>query len=364
MNLFGEPDFSPDRLRLARERRGLTQRRLAEIVGVSDRSVKAYESGDKEPSGGTIDALSSALGFPRTFFTGPPLEMLTLEAASFRALTKASAAVRNRAVAAGTIALDFHRFLTERFELPKTDVPDLRDVQPEEAAETVRHRWGLGQRPIPHVIRVLELHGVRVFSLSEDCTAIDAFSLWRDGTPYVFLNTRKTAERSIFDAAHELGHLVLHQHGTPQGHEAEAQADAFASSFLMPRAAMKGVAPRLPTVAAITALKKEWRASVAALGYRLHAIGSMSEWHYRHFNKELSRRGRRNEPAPLPRETSAILDKALKALAEEGTSLRDIARELCVPVSELRALTFGLEVLEGDGARQTPRRGNLRSVKK
>lgn len=353
--------FTPSRLRLARERRGLTQRRLSELANVSDRMVKAYESGEKSPGETTLAALSDALGFPRAFFEAPPLDVLSLEAASFRALTKASAGVRNRAVSAGTIALEFHRFLSERFDLPKPNLPDLRDVDPQRAADTIRHRWGLGQRPIPHVVRVLELHGVRVFSLSEDCDSIDAFSLWRDGIPFVFLNTRKTAERSIFDAAHELGHLVLHRHGTPQGHEAESTADTFASNFLMPEAAMKAVAPKLATVSAVASLKTQWRASVAALGYRLHAIGRMSDWHYRHFNIELSRRGRANEPAPLSRETSAILEKTLKALEDEGTSLRDIARELHVPVSELRSLAFGLHAVDGRGSVSEPR-GQLRAV--
>src|SRR3546814_6566541 len=53
----------------------------------------------------------------------------------------------------------------------------------------------------------------------EDTKNVDAFSCWRNGQPFVFLNTFKSAERSRFDAAHELAHLVLHRHGGPQGRE-------------------------------------------------------------------------------------------------------------------------------------------------
>jgi hypothetical protein len=94
-------------------------------------------------------------------------------------------------------------------------------------------------------------------------------------------------------------------------------------------------------------MKSSWRASVAALGFRLHELGIVSDWHYRHLNIELARRGRANEPAPLARETSAILRKAFAALEEEGTGLRDIARDLCLPPSEIRSLTFGFHALEG-----------------
>lgn len=351
----GVESFTPSRLVLARERRGHTQRRLSEIVGVSDRMMKAYESGEKVPTPATLGAIARALSFPLTFFEASPIEKLPLEAASFRALSKASASLRNKAVAAGTLALALHAFLLERFELPAVDLPDLRTSTPSKAAEALRHMWGLGQRPIPNMVHILELHGVAVYSISEDCDAIDAFSAWHAGLPFVFLNNRKTAERSIFDAAHELGHLVLHRHGAPQGREAESQADEFAASFMLPESAMRASAPRLATVATLASMKGTWKASVAAIAYRMHDLGLMSDWHYKHLNIELTRLGRRNEPAPLARETSAVLRKTISALAEEGCKLRDIARELCLPSSELQALVFGLAVIDGAGASGSPR---------
>src|SRR4029077_3081434 len=118
--------------------------------------------------------------------------------------------------------------------------------------------------------------GVRVFSLSLDAAEVDAFSMWRQRTPFVFLNTKKSAEHSRFDAAHELGHLVLHRHGSPQGREAEREANAFASAFLMPRATVLANMPRLATVDRLIKLKKYWAVSVAALAYRLHAVGVLS----------------------------------------------------------------------------------------
>jgi len=40
----------------------------------------------------------------------------------------------------------------------------------------------------------------------------------------------KIAERSRFDAAHELGHLILHRHTGSAHPRAESEADAFASA--------------------------------------------------------------------------------------------------------------------------------------
>jgi len=363
MNLQGIESFSSSRLVLARERVGFTQRRLSESVGISPRTIKAYESGETSPSRESLSAISRALGYPEAFFVAPSIDALPLEAASFRALSKASATLRNRAVASGTFAVELlYPYLAQRFDLPKVDLPDLRDETPSAAAEALRHYWGLGQRPIPHVVRLLELHGVRVFSLSEDCDAIDAFSLWRDGVPFIFLNARKTAERGIFDAAHELAHLTMHRHGVPQGHDAEKEADRFASNFLLPEAAIRASAPKVTTVANVAAMKRRWRASTAALGRRLYDLGLMSKYNYTRFNIELSHRGRHNEPAPIPRETSAILEKTLSTLSEEGIDARSIARELHLPLSEIRALTFGFQMVTGSGMTSGVGRGDLRLV--
>ena len=84
-------------------------------------------------------------------------------------------------------------------------------MDPETAAEVVRAEWNLGEQPIPNLVPLLEVHRVRVFSLTQECREVDAFSLWLR-QPFVFLNTQKSAEHSRFDAALELSHLVMHGH--------------------------------------------------------------------------------------------------------------------------------------------------------
>jgi len=355
--------FNHNRLLLARARRGVTQIALSEAVGISIRSIKGYEAGDNAPPTETVAAIAQFLQFPVSFFCSPDIEAINIDSASFRSLSRASARVLNSAVASGTFAVELlYPFIQSRFELPPVNLPEFRDDTPHAAAEALRHHWGLGQRPIQHMIRLLEVHGVRVFSLSEDCETIDAFSLWRDGIPFVFLNNRKTAERSIFDAAHELGHLVLHRHGYPQGQSAESAADKFASCFMMPEAAIRADAPALQTVAAIASMKNKWRASTAALGRRLYDLGIMNKYTYTRFNKELSHRGKQNEPMPLQRQTSAILQQALTVLADEGTTIVDIAAALHLPVSEVRALTFSLQAIAGSGGLGAHKKTDLRLV--
>jgi Zn-dependent peptidase ImmA (M78 family)/DNA-binding XRE family transcriptional regulator len=338
------PLFNPSRLTLARKRRGLTMTRLAATVGVEPRSISAYEKGEFGPDDDRLTKLARVLRFPEQFFFGDDLDEPTPDIASFRALSKMTAGQRDTALGTGAIALMLNDWIETRFELPTPDLPDLsREGGAEAAAETLRQAWGAGELPIKNVVHLLESKGVRVFSLSMDAAEVDAFSMWRQRTPFVFLNTKKSAEHSRFDAAHELGHLVLHRHGSPQGREAEQEANAFASAFLMPRASILANAPRLATVDHLVKLKKHWVVSVAALAYRLHTVGILSDWHYQSIYVELSSRGyRKKEPSEAPRETSQLLPKVFSALRDESVSKRDIAGELCVPAEELEQLVFGL----------------------
>lgn len=349
--------FNPSRLTLARKRRGLTMTKLAKFVEVEPRSISAYEKGEFGPDEAKLAKLATVLGFPRAFFFGDDLDEPTPDVASFRALSKMTAAQRDTALGAGAIALMLNGWIEERFELPQPELPDLsREDTPESAAQTLRQQWVLGELPVKNMVHLLEAKGVRLFSLSVDAAEVDAFSMWRDDVPFVFLNTKKSAEHSRFDAAHELGHLVLHRHGSPQGREAEQQANAFASAFLMPRASVLAYAPRVASLDHLIALKKYWSVSVAALTYRLHTVGVLTDWHYQSLCIELSTRGyRKREPSEGLRETSQILQKVFAALHGESISRGDIASDLHVSVEELDQLVFGLALtgMSGGGHRRT-----------
>jgi Zn-dependent peptidase ImmA (M78 family)/DNA-binding XRE family transcriptional regulator len=349
--------FNPTRLSVARRRRGWTKTRLAAKTGLTVRSITEYEAGRTDPLPETVDRLAVALTFPVAFFRGYDLDEVTPDAASFRALSKLTASKRDQALAAATLALELHRWLSERFRLPQADLPLLDGEDAERAAEVVRTEWKLGEKPVANMVHLLEAHGVRVFSLAEEYAEADAFSFWYDGFPFVFLNTMKSAERSRMDAAHELAHLVLHRRDDeiPRGREVELDAKRFASAFLMPRAGVLPAAPPFATLEQLVVEKKRWKVSVAALALRLHELGVFSDWHYRSIYMDISRRGyRKKEPHEMRRETSQVLKKILRSLKEEGIGKPEIAAALDLPLHELNALMFGLVMTSVDGNGETP----------
>lgn len=362
-------EFNPSRLKFARSLRRLTMVKLAELIGVEQRSISGYERGEFKPEDDKLQELSKKLRFPISFFYGDDIEGLSPDAASFRSMSKMTAGQRDSALGMGALALQLNEWIEKRFELPEADLPDLsHETNPEMAAEAVRRYWGLGELPIKNMIHLLEAKGIRVFSLSIDAQEVDAFSMWRDSTPFIFLNTKKSSERSRFDAAHELGHLVMHRHGGPHGRDAEKEANAFASAFLMPRASVFAQAPRLVSLPILVQLKKRWTVSVFALAHRLYDLGLITEWNYRTLCIEISSSGyRKTEPQEAPRETSQILGKVLAALREDGISKNDIAADLCVYAEEIEQLVFRLAITgisgTSDGAKtQVSKRPNLRVV--
>lgn len=344
-------EINPKQITFARVRRRLTKAQLAKELGVTSRSLHNYETGAYAPDLELLARIAKLLRFPQQFFfIDEDMPEVKEHAVSFRKLSKMTDAMKACAFAAGAIAFKINQWIEERFSLPQADLPDLSDLGPEEAASTLRRLWGLGNAPIPNMIHLLESKGIRIFSLVEETRELDAFCIWFESKPFIFLNTIKSAERSRFDAAHELGHLVRDvytmQHGLAHTPEMERQADAFASAFLMPKESVTSNQPPAYTIKYLMKLKHYWGVSLAALAYRFNSLGLVSEWNYRSLCIEIAKSGyRTNEPEPMERETSQLLTKVLDILHSRKQGRREIADSLSLSVEEINALTFQLTKL-------------------
>ena len=336
--------FNPQRFAIARKRRKFTQKRLAEVSGITAVQVSRIASGACIPEPETVSHLANALGYPESFFFGDDLDELLADSVSFRSLSGMTAKERDAALSAGALAYLVDDWVTARFNLPAPALVDMSyERDPPSAARALRQHWGLGEKPVGSMIKLLESKGVRVFSLVENTKNVDAFSCWRNDIPYVFLNTMKSAEHTRFDAAHELGHLLIHRHGGLAQRDAEREANDFASSFLMPRADIEPRFPFVSSVNKLVAAKKRWGVSVAALAYRLHRLGRMSDWQYRSACIEISRRGYRSvEPNEMDRETSIVWSKVFSSLWADRVTKSHIAEALHIPLNELQNLFTNL----------------------
>lgn len=333
--------FAPSRLSIARKRRMLTKKELAERCNITPHTISRCEKGDTVPSDETVQIIARVLNYPFEFFFLDDIEEPT--GASFRSLTSMTASIRDAALSAGSLGFILADWLQQNFNIPSPQLPDLSLYTPSVAARTLREEWSLGERPISNMIQLLESKGVLGFSLFEETAKMNAFSIWRNQRPFVFLNNYKSAESSRFDAAHELAHLVLHQDGASTGRQAEDEANQFASSFLMPSSDVHAQIPSVMYLDQIVRHKKRWRVSAAALAYRVHKLEIISDWRYRDFCIEMSKRGyNTKEPFPIERESSALWTKVLQSLWQDGRTIFHVAQSLNLPDKEVAGLILGL----------------------
>lgn len=338
--------LDPTRITLARELRGLSKTELAKILGVTPRTLQKYESEGAPVERASV--LAEAVGVELEFFQLPANEGLSTEQGFFRSLRRATAAQRNSARAAAAIGTEVYTFITERFKLPVPNIPEIEQLSPAQAAATLRAAWGRGTGPLPNLIQLAEANGIRVLSLPSNAKTVDAFSFVRDDEAYIFLSTVKTAERSRFDIAHELGHLVMHTRESPTGatdtlasQELERQADEFAAEFLMPAEAVLPRSSREPAVPEIMELKATFKVSAIAMTKRLHDVGRASEWAYRQNCVELAKRGFRvGEPDGISRERSRVFDTVFPAIREKHNLHAEVAGHLGITLDLLHQLTF------------------------
>lgn len=302
---MSEATFLPGRLRLARELKTWTQADLAEAVNLTAAAISQFESGAARPSASTQVRLGEELGVQPAFFELPIIET---HEGFFRSLRRTPTADRRRARAIAHIAHDLATTTAATVSLPALALPSFPisslNAGPDEIediAGRVRKAWNIPAGPAPDVVGTLESHGVIVMRLPLDSADVDAFSLPFADRPVVVLGSDKNDRaRSRFDAAHELGHLVMHGEQVWGVPEVEKQAHEFAAAFLMPREDIENELPDRASWVQLFELKLRWQVSLAALLMRAKTLGRMSETNYLTAVKAASARGwRRVEPVPL-----------------------------------------------------------------
>ncbi len=339
--------FRAERLTLARELRGLTKVELASRVGKTVSAVSQYESGRIRPDARAVGALTLALGLTPGFFTYQGDSLISPSECHFRSLRSAGVRDRRRLLAQGSLLCDVLDELRALIQLPEEQVQSVGRTaesfdEIEEVASDVRRGWGLGLGPIPNMVRLLESKGTVVTRVPDACREVDAFSVWHRGRPLVFLLSEKDSpSRSRFDAAHELGHLVLHPDVAPGDVGSEREANRFAGAFLFPKEPFVAECPRRLDWDHLYELKRRWGVSASALVRRGYDLGIFSEATYRRAFMNLSKSGQRTrEPWEPVQESPVLLRRSLELLGEER--VEDMAARLGLSRADIESL-FGLD---------------------
>ncbi|MDP7018825.1 MAG: XRE family transcriptional regulator [Pirellulaceae bacterium] len=237
-------------IRSQRESMRMTVGQLAKRVGVSRNTITNYESGKTEPSASDLVRLSEALGCqvaellgigeitppPRFAFRAHvPLRKDPSIIVSARKYLRAYAEIEE--IMDSRLSGQLRRFVCNK-DGPLSD----RDI--EAVADTLRQSCGLHDTGPENIASMLESLGVRTLFFEHDGKGLEGLSTIQGDMVLVLLRLRsRIVERTIFSAAHELGHLVLHPQLFSDNSEEvadedskryEKEADSFAGNFLVP----------------------------------------------------------------------------------------------------------------------------------
>lgn len=337
--------LTPERIRSARRKCGLTKTELARKMQLTAKTIAKYER-DGAPLG-QASKLADVLGFPESYFSQDPLLPPSLEEVNFRAGRRANVRERSSAVETAPFGEILMKWVEQRFKLPALNLQEFQDESPRVAARLLRTAWGLGTKPLPNLVQLCESKGIYVLGLPVLAESVDAYSTWRSDKPYIYIARRKTPERTRFDVAHELGHLVLHSLDMSLDEQnIESQANEFASEFLVPEDSIVEHLPLNPSVDQVIEVKNHFKISAMALVYAARHAGRMTEWSYRQSCIELTQRGfRTGEPGGMrEHETSRVFSYVLNPQRRPAITVKMIADELSLPESDVHALTFGIEL--------------------
>lgn len=337
----GTPGFVPERLVEARAaRRVQSMKELALILGVSPSSVSRWETGKQAPEADALTELAKALRVRREFFLRPVYD--SPRPMFYRKLVSTLKRDREYQTSQVSWLHEISHVLQHYVDFPELDIPDvlggssysqLRDEDIEDIAGELRSHWQLGEGPCTNVVAVLEKIGCVVGSIEMGTSKLDGVCSWSksEDRPHILLASDKmNLPRRQMDAAHELGHAVLHRNVSAKAlrddlPEIERQAFRFASAFLMPQTTYVPEVPNY-SLAGLLSLKERWRVSVKAQIKRLVDLEIIPQDHATQLYKTYSAKGwNRQEPmdkewaVPKPR----MLHDALCLIVDSSTRSKD-----------------------------------------
>lgn len=363
---IGVPNFFGERLTEARLARGLFKNALADMIGVTPMAITRYEANQDKPTLERLSALADKLSFPADFFTKPPFGE-QLDRVFWRSLASESKSAREMTEQRMKWLRELFSFLESELEFPQVDLPDfglpedfslITPAQIEFCAEALRRAWGFQDQPIRDMILALENVGLPVVTLNIPSDKQDGFLFPSKilNRSFVGINIYEvSAARARFDAAHELGHLVLHREVSPPDKQTEKgkadhrllekQAHRFAGALLFPKSAFL-TEVRYPSLDYFSALKKRWGMSIGAMVMRSFDLGMIDSEMKTELQKSMSRRkwrGPLREPfdseAEMPMERPRMLRRGMQALLDEGiVSKASIRSALPLPPAEIEDL--------------------------
>lgn len=356
-------DIISRRLKAAREKKGLTQAQLSELLGFKDRqTVAAIETGNRNLTAEELLSVIRVLGVDLDYFTDR-FRLVGEGRFNWRANKKlTSERLAEFEDRAGRWIATYRQLGEDQGVVPSPLQPRLglseRSTYEEAqgTAEALADQWKLGEIPalklgqaIQQKLRALVLH-------VDALPGISGAACQLPGLNTILINRAEPEGRRHFDLAHECFHLLTWESMPPERTEAvegrysgkgrhkriEQLADNFAGALLMPKDLViarfderkeKDIHKRLVETARIL------QVTALALKWRLVVLGVLSKADQLDIQDSRLSAGRSEGEKEMPKRFSADFAQRLHTgLAKDRLSVRRAAGLLGVTIEDLADL--------------------------
>lgn len=327
--------INSEMIALARESRGMSQKDLADKLGISRALLCQLEQNNRSVQDEMLEKLEKTLNYPRSFFTQEG-DAYRTSVVSFRRRLK----VPNSILSSIEANIQVYRLHIETilakntaFEslLPQLDLKQFENVQA--VAKKIRTLWNIQEPIIENLTELLESKGIITIQGDFGTERVDSRSfLTRKGNPVIVYNKSLLGDRQRFTLAYELGHLILHTSVSDYGdRDIDHEANLFAAEFLMPESEIRSEFKEGISVTKLADLKRKWKVSMIALLYRAHDLEELSynqrTYLITQFNQLNIRRREPDEldvPVEKPTLLRDLITKYKKALRLSVKELADV----------------------------------------
>lgn len=333
--------FFGEKLKSARELKGLSRKELAELVHVSEQAIWQYENHYTVPKFEIVNEFKKIFSVkPQFFYSAPFIKTVSdIEQIAYRAEDRES----RKKAKMETTYIDFVSHFICEFEFnldsPPSSIHALRkdsektyykvskEMDKNKVVQLLaeKARSVLNIQSNKELLYKLEMAGVVVLEKNMGAD-IDAYSTWtNEERPFIVLgNMKKSSVRRNFDLAHELGHLLMHRLidmdslSKDEHKSIEREANNFASYFLMPEREFvkdfKQIKKKSNPYSYVE-LKMKYMVSIIALEYRAYKLGLLSYEENRYFYASLNKY-RMRQKEPLDEDIPVVRPGKIRALLQ------------------------------------------------
>ena len=316
----------------------LSLKEAGNLLNMSATAISKYEKGEILPDSQKVIAFANAYGV-KAIELLKTYKVPEMKFTSFRKKKRLTG--QNLELLKEIIQKDVSKYLevielnnieTNNISLKKYPCNTLEDA--ENAAFNFRNDINISNKqPIVDLIQILENLGIVIIQIKNTDNRFkdfDGLSEIVTNIPTIILpDNMKDGARQRFTIAHELGHLILNIKDKKV--DEEKLCNRFASALLMPNEAVKnefGKSRGNISFFELTAFKKEYKVSYAAIIYRLKDLNIISEYLYKRLSIIISKNIGKNDPNPIQPETSYQFEKTVYKLEADKVITLNKACEL------------------------------------